>query len=45
MDVFRITDRFKITGRGTVYTIKISKDTVLQRLEEMQSSPLSETGR
>lgn len=24
-DVFRIVDRFKITGRGTVYTIKLSK--------------------
>lgn len=29
MDVFRITERFKVTGRGTVYTIKISKGAVL----------------
>ena len=30
MDVFRITDRFEITGRGTIYTIKISKGAVLR---------------
>lgn len=29
MDVFRITDRFEITGRGIVYTIKPSKVAVL----------------
>lgn len=25
MNIFRITDRFHITGRGTVYTVKLSK--------------------
>lgn len=29
MDVFRITDRFKITGKGMLYTIKVSKGAVL----------------
>ncbi|PSL09425.1 uncharacterized protein DUF1871 [Fusobacterium naviforme] len=29
MDVFRVIDRFNITGRGTVYTIQISKGAVL----------------
>ena len=29
MDVFRIVDRFKITERGTVYMVKLDKDTVL----------------
>ena len=29
-DVFRIIDRFKVTGKGTVYTLKISKDTNLR---------------
>lgn len=28
-DVFRILDRFKITGRGMVYTIKKDKDTII----------------
>ena len=29
-DVFRIVDRFKITGRGTVYMIKLSDKAVLR---------------
>ena len=29
-DIFRIMDRFKITGRKTVYTIKLSKGAVLK---------------
>lgn len=35
-DVLRILDRFRITGRGVVYTVKISKGCI-QRLR-MQST-------
>lgn len=30
-DVLRILDRFRITGRGTVYTVKVSKGTNIRR--------------
>ena len=30
-DVLRILDRFRITGRGIVYTVKINKDTYIRR--------------
>lgn len=29
-DIFRITDRFKITGRGIIYTIENDKDTIIR---------------
>ena len=29
-DIFRITDRFKITGRGIIYTIGNDKDTIIR---------------
>lgn len=30
-DVLRILDRFRITGRGTVYTVKVGKGTTIRR--------------
>lgn len=35
-DVFRIVDRFNITGRGIVYTVRLSKNAVL-RIEDVLS--------